>query len=60
MTGDTIMRQLGLYSGNLSTIPNGEQLATRFDDSDYVRLWATVSTGKPPQHTLPCLARSRQ
>ncbi|KAF2820675.1 hypothetical protein CC86DRAFT_387137 [Ophiobolus disseminans] len=52
-TGDNIMDQLGLYSGNLTDVPHGEQLATIFDRSDYVRLWATVATDSSTQ--LPSL-----
>jgi hypothetical protein len=51
--GDQIMKQMGLYSGNLTDVPYGDQLAQMLDDSDYVRLWATVSTDSGAQ--LPSL-----
>jgi hypothetical protein len=46
MTGNNIMDQLTLYSGNLSDVPHGDELAQVYDPSDYIRLWAAVSTGK--------------
>ncbi|CAO2658068.1 Nn.00g073280.m01.CDS01 [Neocucurbitaria sp. VM-36] len=53
MTGNVIMGQLEQYSGNLSDVPHGDTLAQMFDPSDYVRLWATVSTDSGNQ--LPSL-----
>ncbi|KAF1851361.1 uncharacterized protein K460DRAFT_32187 [Cucurbitaria berberidis CBS 394.84] len=53
MTGGNIMDQLNKYSGNLTTVPHGDALAQTFDRSDYVRLWATVSTDSVGQ--LPSL-----
>ncbi|KAJ4366379.1 hypothetical protein N0V83_008015 [Neocucurbitaria cava] len=53
MTGSVIMAQLNLYSGNLSTVPHADTLAQMFDPSDYIRLWATVSTDSGNQ--LPSL-----
>jgi hypothetical protein len=52
-TGGVIMEQMGLYSGNLSSVPNGSELAKVFDDTDYVRLQANVSTNYGAQ--LPSL-----
>lgn len=52
-TGSIIMNQMGLYSGNLTSVPNGEELATTFDRRDYIRLWAQVATGSDTQ--LPSL-----
>lgn len=43
-SGNNVMDQLNLYSGNISSVPNGEALETIYDDTAYVRLWATVST----------------
>ncbi|KAJ4329842.1 hypothetical protein N0V95_010140, partial [Ascochyta clinopodiicola] len=43
-TGDNVLHQLNLYSGNLSTVPHGADLARIYKESDYIRLWATVST----------------
>ena len=45
MTGNNIMGQLSLYSGNLSHVPNANVLENMYDPSDYIRLWATVNTG---------------
>lgn len=53
MTGEIIMQQLGQYSGNLTDAPNGDQLATMFNNSDYVRLWANVVTDS--ENRLPSL-----
>lgn len=52
-TGGIIMDQLTKYSGNLTTVPHGDELAQSLDTSDYVRLWATVSTDTGAQ--LPSL-----
>jgi hypothetical protein len=52
-SGDNIMDQLSLYSGNLTDVPFGPQLADVFDHTDYVRLWATVDTDSGGQ--LPSL-----
>jgi hypothetical protein len=52
-TGDNIMDQLNLYSGNLSTVPHGEDLGRIFNSTSYVRLWATVSTAS--SSALPSL-----
>ncbi|KAJ4988852.1 ring finger domain-containing protein [Stagonosporopsis vannaccii] len=52
-SGNTVMDQLNLYSGNLSTVPNGDELGRIFDSTSYVRLWATVSTDSGG--TLPSL-----
>jgi len=53
MTGDIIMNQLTLYSGNVSSVPHGDDLAQELDPSDYVRLWASVATDQGAQ--LPSL-----
>lgn len=47
------MTRLNQYSGNLSTVPFADQLAQSYDDTDYVRLWSTVSTDTGTQ--LPSL-----
>ncbi|KAL6706438.1 hypothetical protein ACN47E_005544 [Coniothyrium glycines] len=44
ITGQNIMDQLDLYSGNISSVPNGPQLLSEYNSTDYVRLWATVNT----------------
>ncbi|KAI2481228.1 RING-finger-containing ubiquitin ligase [Pyrenophora tritici-repentis] len=53
ITGNNVMDQLGLYSGNLTDAPYGDQLAKVYDRTDYVRLWATVGTDSSGQ--LPSL-----
>jgi hypothetical protein len=52
-SGGNIMTQLGLYSGNLTDVPHGRELSQSLDDTDYVRLWGTVSTDSGSQ--LPSL-----
>jgi hypothetical protein len=44
MTGGVIMQQLSQYSGNLTNVPHGAQLAQDYDHTDYIRLWASVDT----------------
>jgi len=46
LTGTNIMDQLEKYSGNLSEVPNGQELSQMYPPSEYVRLWASVNTGK--------------
>ncbi|KAJ4404525.1 hypothetical protein N0V91_005869 [Didymella pomorum] len=53
ISGNNVMDQLNLYSGNLSTVPNGDDLGRIFNNTSYVRLWATVSTDSGG--TLPSL-----
>lgn len=53
ITGDNIMDQLALYSGNLTDVPYGDELAQIFAPTDYIRLWASVSTDSGGQ--LPSL-----
>ncbi|KAH9863654.1 hypothetical protein J1614_009586 [Plenodomus biglobosus] len=52
-TGKNIMNQLDQYSGNVSTVPHGDTLSRIYAPSDYVRLWASVSTDTGAQ--LPSL-----
>lgn len=52
-SGGNIMAQLDLYSGNISTVPNGPELAAEYNGTDYVRLWANVNTDSGS--TLPSL-----
>jgi hypothetical protein len=53
VTGNNIMDQLNVYSGNLSTVPHADQLGQIYDQTDYVRLWANVTTDSSNQ--LPSL-----
>ncbi|KAF4855155.1 putative RING finger membrane protein [Colletotrichum siamense] len=43
--GNKMMRQLSLYSGNLSSIPYGDQIQDIYDphDNDYVRIWTELT-----------------
>lgn len=52
-TGNNIMEQLEQYSGNVSTVPHGEVLSQIYAPTEYVRLWASVSTETGAQ--LPSL-----
>ena len=52
-SGGIIAQQLSLYSGNLTDVPYGHDLSAIFSPTDYVRLWATVSTQAGSQ--LPSL-----
>ncbi|KAI8933767.1 hypothetical protein NX059_009479 [Plenodomus lindquistii] len=52
-TGNNVMNQLEQYSGNLSTVPNGDYLSQIYRPSEYVRLWASVNTNTGSQ--LPSL-----
>lgn len=45
-SGGQILRNMGLYSGNLTSVPHGHQLADEFPPSAYVRLAGSVSMGK--------------
>jgi hypothetical protein len=37
-SGNQIMSQLSLYTGNLTSVPNGHELANIYSPSDYIRL----------------------
>jgi hypothetical protein len=50
ITGSIIVDQLSKYSGNITDAPNGHELASIYNPTDYVRLWSTVNTGW--QHCL--------
>lgn len=51
--GSVIAHQLSLYSGNVSTAPNGASLEREYDPTDYIRLWAKVTADSGTQ--LPSL-----
>ncbi|KAL1882125.1 hypothetical protein VTK73DRAFT_2216 [Phialemonium thermophilum] len=42
--GDEVMRQLSLYSGNLSQVPFGENISSVYDadPNDFVRIWTQI------------------
>ncbi|RDI81120.1 hypothetical protein Vi05172_g8999 [Venturia inaequalis] len=42
-TGAALMQQLSHYSGNVTTVPNGHELANEYEPSDYIRLAAEVN-----------------
>jgi len=44
-SGGIIMSQLALYTGNLTSVPNGHQLANEYPPSDYVRLAVQIGIG---------------
>jgi hypothetical protein len=48
-SGGIIMKELSLYSGNLTDVPQGDsllELGMDFKPTDYVRLYATITTGQ--------------
>jgi hypothetical protein len=45
LSGKIIMDQLNLYSGNITTVPYGHDLADMYSPTSYVRLWANIDTG---------------
>jgi len=44
-SGNLIMSQLALYTGNLTAVPNGHELADEYPASDYVRLAVQIGIG---------------
>lgn len=50
-SGSIITEQLSLYSGNITDVPNGHDLAEQYPPTDYVRLWATVTTVSAAEST---------
>lgn len=42
-TGAALMQQLSQYSGNVTTVPNGHELANQYPPNDYIRLAAEVN-----------------
>jgi hypothetical protein len=42
-TGAMLMHELTRYSGNVTTVPNGHELANEYPASDYIRLAAEVN-----------------
>jgi hypothetical protein len=42
-TGAMLMQQLARYSGNVTTVPNGHELANEYPANDYIRLAAEVN-----------------
>jgi hypothetical protein len=44
--GSQLMSELASYSGNLTSVPNGHDLANQYPPSDYVRLAMDIDIGK--------------
>ncbi|PGG95444.1 hypothetical protein AJ80_09960 [Polytolypa hystricis UAMH7299] len=40
--GADLMQKLSLYSGNISQVPNGDQLKEVFESTEYVRLYSVI------------------
>ncbi|KAF2758604.1 hypothetical protein EJ05DRAFT_358750 [Pseudovirgaria hyperparasitica] len=51
--GATTMNQLGLYSGNLTQVPHGHQLADTYPPSEFIRLYTVIGIDK--SNPLPSL-----
>ncbi|KAI9837056.1 MAG: hypothetical protein M1819_000705 [Sarea resinae] len=45
LDGKDLMKDLSLYSGNMSDVPFGHQLTEIYDARDYVRMLAAIDTG---------------
>jgi hypothetical protein len=43
--GGIIMEELGLYSGNMTDVPYGQDLVTMYDPRDFPRLYTDISLG---------------
>ena len=43
--GGTVMQELGLYSGNMTDVPYGEDLVTMYDPRNFARLYTDISLG---------------
>ncbi|KAI2638515.1 hypothetical protein GGS21DRAFT_508610 [Xylaria nigripes] len=50
VTGARMMRQLGLYSGNVSEVPFAEEIKETYapNPADYVRVWTQLSVSPEP------------
>lgn len=51
--GQELMEQLGLYSGNITSVPYGPNISSVYDadPQDYVRIWTQITVDQPS--TLP-------
>jgi hypothetical protein len=45
-SGSTLINATADYSGNLSSVPNAQQLLEMEDPTDYVRLYVDIDTGE--------------
>ena len=50
MVGQEMMRQLSLYSGNVTEVPFAQNISELYDPSadDYVRIWTDMDVSTPP------------
>ncbi|CAP60003.1 uncharacterized protein PODANS_1_3260 [Podospora anserina S mat+] len=50
MAGQVMMQHLSLYSGNLTEVPFGYNISTRFqaEEEDYARIWTELVISTPP------------
>ncbi|KAK0747932.1 hypothetical protein B0T21DRAFT_446750 [Apiosordaria backusii] len=50
MAGQVMMQHLSLYSGDLTEVPFGNNISTRFraDPEDYARIWTELVISTPP------------
>ncbi|KAK0668253.1 hypothetical protein QBC41DRAFT_252463 [Cercophora samala] len=50
MAGQVMMQHLSLYSGNLTEVPFGNNISTRFqaEEEDYARIWTELVISTPP------------
>ncbi|KAI9782894.1 MAG: hypothetical protein M1835_003914 [Candelina submexicana] len=51
--GDTIMRELSHYSGNVTNVTNGDHLSQIYDRREYIRLYTEIDTAS--RNLLPSL-----
>ncbi|KAK1755232.1 hypothetical protein QBC47DRAFT_383126 [Echria macrotheca] len=49
VVGQEMMRQLGLYSGNVTEVPFGQNISDAYDPDpdDYIRIWTDISLSTP-------------
>lgn len=45
-TGHDLVTATAQYSGDMESVPHGDQLRNTFDAGDYVRLFVDIDTGK--------------
>lgn len=43
--GDIVMKELGLYSGNMTDVPYGQDLVNMYDPRDFARLYTDIALG---------------
>jgi hypothetical protein len=45
-SGYQLMKQLAAYSGNVTQVPNGHELANDYPANDYIRIAAEINVGE--------------